>query len=229
MAASFAILASTYVTTPNPISRAQLTTNQKNPRFECYCPYCQLAPALSSHLSPRPASPPAYTTIPSPYLPAPAPSSSASLPPPYSPTSEKPRQDTIHYLHSSDTIPSLSLRYTTPAHILRAHNNLAIDSLLLAREFIVIPVSHYPSGISASPHPLESEEEQRRRSQIRRFMTRTKCVEWHVAAVLLEEDGWDVDGAVARWMEGEEWVKRQDERRMAKKSKGTWYLFGGGR
>jgi len=68
----------------------------------------------------------------------------------------------------------------------------------------LIPRSYY-SGPSLSPDPVQSEEE----NVLKRFQIKTKCVEYDVAKVYLEEAKWDLDKAVDRWEEDERWEKEQ--------------------
>jgi hypothetical protein len=99
---------------------------------------------------------------------------------------------------------------------------------LFTRQFVLIPGSHHPSGTSLSPHPLEDEEQQRKRGRVKRFMTTTKCTEWDVAGVYLEDEGWDVDRALERWFEDEAWERGRltREKRQTNKSRSRWSLFG---
>lgn len=130
-------------------------------------------PAYSPPPSPRPA----YATLASP--------ADSDEPPAYSalnvsaPVKEKnalssdpPAEDVLHFLDpSQDTLLSLSLRYDVPQHALRRKNNLFADHLLAARRTILIPGEHYKGGISLSPKPLETEEEEMRKAKIRRLDT----------------------------------------------------------
>ena len=159
-------------------------------------PFCQIStapsplpqglrdpPAYSPPPSPRPAhatlAQPSDTDLP-PYC---------SLPPPLSrPTdnktstlthaSEQPAPDVLHFLTSSDTLQSLSLAYTTPVPVLRRTNNLFSDHLLAARRTILIPGEYYKGGMSLSPRPVEGEEEEAKRSKVRRWMVGCKVAEY---------------------------------------------------
>lgn len=208
-----------------------------NPRFASYCPYCQIASSPSNPLPQGLREPPSYdfatahnntTTDKTTYADAP--------PPPYTTTpnaqsyhhhpssNEKsrdgvsttttaaaatpPAPDTLHFLHpTDDTIPSLSLRYNVPASVLRRYNNLTSDHLLSARRTILVPGSHYPSGVSLSPRPVEGEEEETRKAKIRRWMVACKCAEYEVAELYLEQSGYDLGRAVARYQADEEWER----------------------
>jgi hypothetical protein len=118
----------------------------------------------------------------------------------------EPREDTIHHLHSSDTLPALSLSYNVPAAVLRAHNSLFSDSLLAARRTLLIPSSHY-SGPSLSDRPVEDPEEVERKRKVRAFMVGAKCHEYDVAELYLGQAQGDVDNAVNRWREDERWER----------------------
>ncbi|KAK4190114.1 hypothetical protein QBC35DRAFT_491395 [Podospora australis] len=194
----------------------------KNPRFLTYCPYCQTSGRSSSPSppSPLPSSQPGHLHLDlSLDLQEPPPYSPPSLdlttsPPAYSPSSfphppekEKSEEDTLHFLSPSDSIPSLSLTYNVPPHILRSHNNLPSDHLLAARRTILIPASHHKSGISHSPRPVDGEEEELRKSKIRRWMVACKEHDYDVALLYLEAAGYDLDEAVARYADDERWER----------------------
>ncbi|KAK6332003.1 hypothetical protein TWF718_002541 [Orbilia javanica] len=126
-----------------------------------------------------------------------------SSPPPY--TADTPRtinssDSLIHYLLPNDTVISISFQYSIPSGIIRSHNRVYSDSLLAGRNFILIPRAWY-SGPSLSPNPVQSEEE----NALKRFQIRTKCVEYDVAKVYLDESGWDLEKAVEKWAADERW------------------------
>lgn len=153
-------------------------------------------------------------------------------PPPYRPADEKSKEadprppDTLHFVHpTEDTIPSLSLRYNVPAHVLRAHNKLASDHLVPARRTLLIPGSHYPSGVSLRPRPVEGEEEEARKAKIRRWMVACKCVDYEVAELYLGQTGYDLGTAVERFLADEAWEK---EHPMEGKGKAKGRKHGGG-
>ena len=108
-------------------------------------------------------------------------------------------QDTLHFLDAAhDTIASLALRYGVPQQALRQKNNLFADHLLVARRTILIPGEYYTSGISLSPKPIEDEEEELRKSKIRRWMVATKNPEYapaHISRVTFPLDNADVHAA----------------------------------
>lgn len=195
------------------------TLEQKNSRFARYCPYCQ----VSSSPSPLPQGlkdPPTYTAT--------APSRTVSKgtsppPPPYTPnatptsapscdekaaTLGSPPEDTLHFLdHDHDSITSLSFRYGVPAAALRQTNNITSDHLLLARRTILIPGEFYRAGVSLSPRPVEGEEEELRKSKIRRFMTGCKVVDYDVAVLYLEQAHYDLAAAMETFFDDEAWER----------------------
>jgi hypothetical protein len=153
-----------------------------NPRFQTYCPFCQV--------SIIPTSLPQGLRDPPPYSPP-----SASLkqedfesdPPRYSDLidvktlPEKSREDAPDVLHfidpQRDSVSSLSLQYGVPASALRKTNALYADHLLAARRTVLIPGEYYKGGISLSPRPVEGEEEELRKSKVRKWMVACKVAE----------------------------------------------------
>lgn len=205
------------------VSRASSTDSRpklkNNVRFATYCPYCQLSSSPSNPLPqglreppsydfatsrdpPATDAPPPYTTPPnatSPAAPTLSEKSGAAPPPP---------PDTLHFLHpTDDSVASLSLRYRVPAAVLRRYNNLTSDHLLSARRTILVPGSHYPSGVSLSPRPVEGEEEEARKAKIRRWMVGCKCADYEIAELYLEQSGYDLKHAVERYLADEEWER----------------------
>ena len=86
--------------------------------------------------------------------------------------------DVLHFLDPAhDTISSLALRYAVPPNALRTKNNLYADHLLAARKTILIPGEFYKGGVSLSPQPIDGEEEEIRKSKIRRWMVICKVSE----------------------------------------------------
>ena len=147
-------------------------------------------------------------------------------PPPYTPTSkpadpadekaalaaaddeEPDAEDTLHFLnHDHDTVASLSLRYGVPASAIRRTNNLTSDHLLLGRRTVLIPGEFYKAGVSLSPRPVEGEEEELRKSKIRRFMTSAKVSDYDVALLYLEQSGYDMAAAVEAFFADEAWER----------------------
>ena len=93
-------------------------------------------------------------------------------------SSELPAEDVLHFLDpSQDSILSLSLRYGVPQDALKRKNGLFADHLLAARRAILIPGEFYKGGVSLSPEPMESEEEEIRKAKIRRWMVACKVSE----------------------------------------------------
>ncbi|KAL8717504.1 MAG: hypothetical protein Q9225_005261 [Loekoesia sp. 1 TL-2023] len=86
--------------------------------------------------------------------------------------------DVLHFVNpAQDTVLSLALRYAIPSHALRKKNNLYADHLLAARKAILIPGEFYKGGVSLSPQPIDGEEEEIRKSKIRRWMVTCKVSE----------------------------------------------------
>ncbi|KAI9705650.1 MAG: hypothetical protein M1820_005060 [Bogoriella megaspora] len=195
-----------------------------NPRFSSYCPYCQIS-SYPTSIPQGLRDPPAYSppeSPPTPHLNTPAESDPESeLPPAYSahtysaaqidnlPKGGKdsgPTPDVLHFLHPDDTVASVALRYRVPIQVLRSHNSLFSDSLIQARRAILIPGSHY-RGPSLSSRPVEGEEEEARKGKIRRFMVTCKVAEYDVALLYLKQSDYDLDEAVTRFQEDEQWEK----------------------
>jgi LysM repeat protein len=169
----------------------------KNPRFQNYCPFCQISSEPSALGKNGLRLPPSYSTSannatthshddpPPPYDSAPAPSHdflrhTASAESPAQPPANTP--DTVHHLSSNDTLASISVAYGVSASILKAHNNLYADHLLTARKFLLIPADLYRGPpLSAKPDPVEEQ----RKINVRRWMVRTKCVDYRVAELYL--------------------------------------------
>ncbi|KAI4869500.1 hypothetical protein F4820DRAFT_406802 [Hypoxylon rubiginosum] len=192
----------------------------KNPRFNTYCPYCQIS-ITDTTLPPGLRDPPSYeaslaagssrntTAPPPPYY---APSTSGKpldqLDEKSVPLDEEPAEDTLHFLdHAHDTITSLSLRYGVPAAALRRANNITSDHLILGRRTVVIPGQYYKGGVSLSPRPIEGEEEEARKSKIRRWMVACKVHEYDVAVLYLEQASYDLEMATEAFFADEEWER----------------------
>ncbi|KAL6705592.1 hypothetical protein ACN47E_006539 [Coniothyrium glycines] len=183
-----------------------------NPRFQDYCPYCQIATGPS-------ALPPQGLREPPTYSP-PGEDDGADELPPYSAhkaphvLSEKPNArtehapDVLHFVdQNNDTILALSLRYGVPSGALRRTNNLYADHLLAARRTVLIPGEFYKGGVSLSPRPLEGEEEEIKKTKLRKFMVRCKVAEYDVAVLYLEQAQYNLENAVLRYKADEEWEK----------------------
>ncbi|GJN77335.1 hypothetical protein PLIIFM63780_000825 [Purpureocillium lilacinum] len=161
----------------------------------------------------------------------------SSAPPPYTPTAtpnpsephEKPAhagdpekseaaaQDTLHFLdHEHDSITSLSLKYGVPATALRRTNNLTSDHLLVGRKTILIPAEYYRAGVSLSPRPVDGEEEELRKSKIRRFMTSCKVSDYDVALLYLEQSAYDLGASIEAFLDDEAWERSHPMQRSGK-------------
>ncbi|KAF5248401.1 hypothetical protein FANTH_5936 [Fusarium anthophilum] len=204
----------------------------KNERFADYCPYCQVSTGPTS-LPQGLREPPAYTSLPS--------SSSrtthiSGAPPPYSVASSTPNADDekaalaqaatkedapdiLHFLdHRHDSISSLSLRYSVPAHALRRSNNITSDHLLLGRRTVLIPGEYYRGGVSLSPRPIEGEDEELRKGKIRRFMTSCKVSDYDIAVLYLEQSSYDLENAVTAYLDDETWEQENPASGKGKKA-----------
>ena len=137
-------------------------------------------PAYSPPASPRPAHTTSVSSAISDGLPAYS-ALNVSIPPKEQKvsSSDPPVEDVLHFLDpSQDSLLSLSLRYGVPQDALRRKNSLFADHLLAARRAILIPGEFYKGGVSLSPEPLESEEEEIRKAKIRRWMIACKVSEY---------------------------------------------------
>ena len=86
--------------------------------------------------------------------------------------------DVLHFVDpNNDSINSLSLSYGVPADALRRANKMFSDHLLAARRTIIIPGEFYKGGVSLSPRPLEGEEEEMKKTKLRKFMVTCKVAE----------------------------------------------------
>ncbi|KAI4222225.1 MAG: hypothetical protein L6R36_006306 [Xanthoria steineri] len=173
-------------------------------------PFCQ----VSSQPSPLPQGlrdPPAYAPSSSPH----------EQPPAYSPPGEQENtlekcgqngveaaDDVLHFLDPAhDTISSLALRYAVPPYALRTKNNVYADHLLAARKTILIPGEFYKGGVSLSPQPIDGEEEEMRKSKIRRWMVTCKVADYDVAVLYLSQAQYDLDAAVGTYLADEQWER----------------------
>lgn len=184
----------------------------KNSRFNYYCPYCQISSqptALPAEGLRAPPSyrdnedstraldlPPAYDTLSSNSY------AIGSVSSPVRPPENT--EDTVHFLMPDDSIHSLSLAYQVPKDVLRKHNALFSDSLLIARKFVLIPRAYY-SGPPLSTPPDPEEEE--RKNKVRRWMVATKCPEYNVAQLYLKGSSYDLEIAVEAFKADEQWEK----------------------
>ncbi|KAI3336938.1 hypothetical protein HD806DRAFT_475226 [Xylariaceae sp. AK1471] len=202
-----------------------------NPRFDSYCPYCQIS-QTDNTLPPGLKDPPSYTASTS------SSSTFISAPPPYTriPTDQKPQEslneksalqdqnpaeDILHFLdHAHDSINSLSLRYGVPAAVLRQANNISSDHLIIGRRTVIIPGQYYKGGVSLSPRPIEGEEEEARKAKIRRWMVACKVHEYDVALLYLEQARYDLQLATDAYFADEEW-ERTHPAEAGRRGKGT--------
>ena len=191
----------------------------ENPRFETYCPFCQISsetggalpqaglklpPAYEErdaaqdgrHSSPTSGSPPPYSAATSGPGPEPETSESSSL--------DTRVDDVIHHLAADETLQSLALLYRVPTSVLRNHNTIYSDHLLSARKIVCIPRSHY-QGPSLS-HPPNAEEEEKK-TKLRRWMVATKCADYNVARLYLKGSDWNLEVAVEAFKSDEQWEK----------------------
>ncbi|TGO28025.1 hypothetical protein BPAE_0033g00270 [Botrytis paeoniae] len=201
-----------------------------NERFGSYCPFCQVrsAEAVDNIVAASTPSdkPPSYESLHSSEL------NSRISPPTYSHTldskseaqpqsqskTEPQSEDTLHFLsHATDSMTSLSFRYGVPIDVLRKKNGITSDHLLLARKTILIPGEWYKGGVSLSPRPVEGEEEERRKSCVRRFMVGCKVSEYDIAVLYLEQANYDLELAMGIYKDDERWEK---ENPISNKGKG---------
>ncbi|RDA90301.1 hypothetical protein CP533_3345 [Ophiocordyceps camponoti-saundersi (nom. inval.)] len=200
---------------------------QSNRRFATYCPYCQ----VSTSPSPLPQGlrdPPAYTSVPT----TRATTAAVAIPPPppYSPSlttkiggddgqktapEKGDSDDILHFLdHDRDTITALSLRYHVPVPVLRQTNNITSDYLLLGRKTILIPGGYHNAGVSLSPCPVLGEEEELKKSKIRRFMISCKVADYDVALFYLEQSDYHLGAAIDTYLDDESWGRDHPQPRL---------------
>lgn len=158
----------------------------QNKRYETYCPYCQISTTPSS-LPQGLRDPPAYSSLETSKAPPRGTSDEEALPPYQAgdyggnPSNEKggapPVEDVLHFVTPDDSMRSLALAYDVPIEALRKTNNIYSDHLVQARKTLLIPGEYYRGGVSLSPRPLESEEEEIRKNKVRRWMMACKVAE----------------------------------------------------
>jgi LysM repeat protein len=159
----------------------------QNKRFETYCPYCQISTAPSS-LPQGLRDPPAYSSLETKGASSQDASDEEALPPYQAggygdnTTNEKagaavPAEDVLHFVAPEDSMRSLALAYDVPIAALRKTNNVYSDHLVQARKTVLIPGEYYKGGVSLSPRPLESEEEEIKKNKVRRWMVACKVAE----------------------------------------------------
>lgn len=189
----------------------------QNKRYETYCPYCQFSTAPSS-LPQGLRDPPAYSSLDGSSTPTSKETSGDEALPPYeargytgSKADDKgasaPAEDVLHFIAPGDSMRSLALAYDVPIEALRKTNNVYSDHLVQARKTLLIPGEHYKGGVSLSPQPLESEEEEIKKNKLRRWMMACKVAEYDVATLYMQQAEWDLDAAVEAYKEDERWEK----------------------
>jgi hypothetical protein len=157
-----------------------------NPRYNDYCPYCQISTDPRSTLPQGLRDPPPYNDSDD-SAPILSKKGHDASPPAYSTheprhslsekTAFEPAPDVLHFVTPTDSALSLSLAYDVPLHALRKANNVFADHLLQGRRTVIIPGEYYKGGVSLSPRPIDGEEEELRKSKIRRFMVTCKVSE----------------------------------------------------
>ncbi|KAH7389928.1 hypothetical protein BKA66DRAFT_460148 [Pyrenochaeta sp. MPI-SDFR-AT-0127] len=194
-----------------------------NPRFASYCPFCQIATGPSPLPAQGLREPPTYSP--------PTEQQTDDELPPYSahnslqPLADKEKgnsnnaPDVLHFVdQNNDSIASLSLRYGVPADALRRTNNLYADHLLAARRTVLVPGEFYKGGVSLSPRPLQGEEEEIKKTKLRKFMVGCKVAEYDVALLYLDQASYDLEQAIAAYKADEQWEK-ENSLEAAKKGK----------
>lgn len=176
--------------------------------------------------------PPAYSSLKTERVSARSTSDDEALPPPYQAgnysgdiNDEKggaaPAEDVLHFVAPEDSMRSLALAYDVPIAALRKTNNVYSDHLIQARKTLLIPGEYYKGGVSLSPTPLESEEEEIKKNKVRRWMVACKVAEYDVATLYMQQADWDFDAAVEAYKEDERWEKEHpmQAREKGKKAK----------
>ncbi|KAF2261762.1 hypothetical protein CC78DRAFT_469514 [Lojkania enalia] len=216
-----------------------------NPRFATYCPFCQISIVPSPLPQQGLRDPPGYSPSTS-MKPLRSKKQDDEMPPysarnPLEVLPEKsPAQgveqapDVLHFVDpNNDSITSLSLRYGIPAEALRGSNGLYADHLLAARRTVLIPGEYYKGGVSLSPRPLEGEEEEIRKSKVRKWMVACKVAEYDVALLYLQQADYDLNQAIGAYKADERWEKEhpleiaKEGKAKASQSSGRWKWFGG--
>ncbi|KAH8728196.1 hypothetical protein GQ44DRAFT_61223 [Phaeosphaeriaceae sp. PMI808] len=183
-----------------------------NPRFASYCPYCQIATGPSPLPAQGLREPPTYSPPGEQHadndLPPYSAHSTHQVPAEKSAASIDNTPDVLHFVDpNNDSISSLSLRYGVPADSLRRTNKMYTDHLLAARRTIIIPGEFYKGGVSLSPRPLEGEEEEIKKTKLRKFMVTCKVAEYDVALLYLEQADYNLDQAIVTYKADEKWEK----------------------
>ncbi|KIW05060.1 uncharacterized protein PV09_04215 [Verruconis gallopava] len=234
---------------------ARCTTD--NPRFQTYCPFCQISlmpTALPQGLKdPPPYAPPAddldgeegyESSIPDSMF-----TSTYSELPQYSDLYQRPQwlsekqsqvgEDVLHFVDPvNDSVNTLAIRYGVPADAIRKKNGIFQDNLLAGRKTILIPGEYYKGGISLSPQPIDGEEEELRKSKIRKWMVACKVHDvppkyrYDVAILYLKQADYNLDAAIRTYKEDEEWAEKnpmqKDKGKAPTKTRSGRFGFAGG-
>ncbi|PPJ49733.1 hypothetical protein CBER1_02861 [Cercospora berteroae] len=202
----------------------------QNKRYETYCPYCQIT-TEPSLLPQGLKDPPAYSDD---RLPPrrtvlddepPAYSEHQPVQPLLEKQNHKVAEDVLHFLTPNDSMSSLSLAYGVPIDALRKTNNVFADHLIQGRKTVLIPGEYYKGGVSLSPQPIESEEEELKKNKIRRWQVACKVAEYDVAQLYLKNAEWDLQAAIDAYRDDEQWEKDHPlEAKQQKKGKGVKML-----
>lgn len=86
---------------------------------------------------------------------------------------------------------------------------------------MVIPGEFYKGGVSLSPRPIEGEEEEARKSKIRRWMVACKVHEYDVAVLYLEQANYNLDMATEAFLADEEWERAHPVEAVGKGKRAT--------
>lgn len=78
---------------------------------------------------------------------------------------------------------------------------------------MLIPGEYYANGVSLSPRPIDGEEEELRKSKIRRFMTTCKVHDYNIAVIYLERTEYDLQLAVEAHFADDQWERDARRRR----------------
>jgi LysM repeat protein len=160
------------------------TCLEQRPQFSNYCPYCQHT-GSATEKSASSASSSVYTALTQSALlnistpPQTPPRLAKSRPREFSEKEPEAAPDVLHFVDpNNDTINTLSIRYGVPVTVLRQTNGIYSDRLLAGRKTILISGEYYKGGVSLSPRPVDGEEEDQRKSKIRKWMMASKVVEY---------------------------------------------------
>jgi len=140
-------------------------------------------------------------------------------------------EDVLHFVdHANDSVNTLAIRYGVPQDALRRKNNIFQDHLLAGRRTILIPGEYYKGGVSLSPRPIEGEEEELRKSKIRKWMVACKVHEYDVAELYLKQADYDLEAAIAAYKEDEEWAEKNpmNKGKAPAKARNGRFRIGGG-